>query len=260
MYTKTMRVEDPPPDGAVGTASTEFWPPQGDELPTAKSEEAYRLLRAAILSGEHPPGTRLKEIEVGQQLGMSRTPIREAFRQLHLDSLVSLVPRSGAVVRGWTAADVEEVFALRAVLEGFCASRAAVLMSAPAVVELAELHEELEQRSFVRDVDAEELTRLNSLFHRKIVEGSGNRRIEALLDKITGLPVPWRQSFWDRPRQREAAAIYHREIVEAIRTHDAVRADAVMRSHIYAAKDYFAEAQRSADLQRTLRRSGESPA
>jgi DNA-binding GntR family transcriptional regulator len=217
--------------------------------PGASGLRAYEALRTLILDGRYAPGARLKEVEVAALLGVSRTPVREALLQLEVEGMVELIPRRGAMVRGLTRADVHEIFVLRAVLEAFCASEAAVRMDDASIEHLAELHDEFELgvERWRGDEQAEALVELNTDFHRAVIAGGGNARIAAVLDKLTAVPQAWKCGFWSSRRQRETAVVYHREIVDAVRARDPLRADAVMKSHIYAAKDYFTDQLRRGD-------------
>lgn len=233
------------PDGGDSAASAK-------ELSSAKGKEAYRALQQGIQAGRYPAGSRLKEVDLASELGMSRTPIREAIRQLERDGVVEIIPNRGAAVREWTPDDVEDAYALRAVLEGFCASRAAVRMDTMAIAHLAELHAEFERQVRRSEPDAETLDRLDTAFHHAIVVGSGNARAAEVLPQATEVSRDIKLSFWLSPRAREITLVYYREIVESIRARDAVRAEAVMRSHVFAVKDFFTEYHRSARIQRLL--------
>jgi DNA-binding GntR family transcriptional regulator len=221
-------------------------------LSSAKGREAYFALQAGIQTGRYPPGTRLKEVDLAAELGMSRTPIREAIRQLERDGAVEVVPNRGATVREWSADDVDDAYELRAVLEGFCASRAAVRMDEVSCIHLVELHAEFERQLALEPPPIETLIRLNAAFHRAIVEGSGNVRAGQILPNATEVSRDLKHAFWGSQRAREITLVYHREIVSAIRAHDAVRAEAVMRSHVFAVKDFYSEYQRSERIQRLL--------
>lgn len=242
-HAAAARGEDPEPDRLS-------LPPL---LSSAKGEEAYRAIQNRIQTGRYAAGTRLKEVDLAAELGMSRTPVREAIRQLERDGAVEVVPNRGATVREWTPDDIEDAYSLRAVLEGFCASRAAVRMDPMAVAHLAELHTEFERQLSDEAPDVETLIRLNAAFHRAIVAGSGNARAAEVLPQATEVPREVKRAFWQSSRAREITLVYHREIVEAIRARDAVRAEAVMRSHVFAIKDFFAECQRSARIRSVLR-------
>lgn len=237
-------------------ASARTAPAAGDggvgELSSAKGREAYRAIEEAIRSGHYAAGERLKEVELAAQLDMSRTPIREAIRRLERGGLVEILPGRGAAVRAWTPDDVEDAYSLRAVLEGFSASRAALRMDAGRVARLEQLNGELERRSRDADPDADALIGLNTSFHRLILGASANRRIADVLPEATEVPLPMKRAFWGSARAREAALMYHREIAAAIGARDAVRAEAVMRSHVFAAKDFYTDHQRAARIQRLV--------
>jgi DNA-binding GntR family transcriptional regulator len=220
-------------------------------LSSVKGYEAYLAVQRGIEEGRYPAGTRLKEVDLATDLGMSRTPIREAIRQLERDGVLKVVPNRGAVVRERTADEVEEIYALRAVLEGFCASRAAVRMDAMAIAHLAEVESELERRIRAGD-DIDPLIRLNLAFHEAIVEGSQNTPIAEVLQRATAVPFAMKRAFWQSPRATQATIVHHRGIVGAISAHDAVRAEAAMRSHIFEVKDFFTGQQRAAGIQDLL--------
>ena len=239
-------------DGSGPGASDSDPAPAPELISSAKGKEAYRRIQEGIQSGRYPAGMRLKEVELAAELEMSRTPVREAIRQLERDGVVEVIPNRGATVRAWSPDDIEDAYALRAVLEGFCASRAAVRMDSTAVAHLAELEQEFERQLRAEDIDVATLIRLNAAFHRAIVAGSGNGRVAEVLPHATEVSRNMKQAFWESARAREITLVYHREIVEAIRAHDAVRAEAVMRSHVFAIKDFFTEHQRSARIQRLL--------
>jgi DNA-binding GntR family transcriptional regulator len=224
-------------------------------LGSAKAHEAYHALRQGIDDGRYPAGTRLKEVELARQLGMSRTPIREAFRQLQRDGAITILPNRGAAVRALETEELDDIYALRAVLEGFCASRAATRMDEPAIAQLAAVNAEFERRVRDPDGDIDVLIRLNDVFHGMIVEGSRNERVGDVLQQTIVVPMTVRRGFWTSAHAREMASVYHREIVEAIRSRDAIRAEAVMRSHVYAVKDDYQRRQRAAGIRDLVNRS-----
>jgi DNA-binding GntR family transcriptional regulator len=221
-------------------------------LSTVKAKEAHRLIAQAIEAGRYPAGHRLKEADLAEELGMSRTPIREAIRQLERDGTAEVIPNRGATVRDWTPDDVDDAYALRAVLEGFCASRAAVRMDASAIENVSVLEAEFERRLVEEPPQVDALIRLNAAFHEAIVTGSGNTRAAEVLPKVADVSAAVKRAFWESARARSITLVYHREIVEAIRAHDAVRAEAVMRSHVFAVKDFYTQHQRAARIARLV--------
>ncbi len=209
----------------------------------ASGNHAYQVLRGLVLEGDYRPGSRLKEAEIASRLGVSRTPVREALLQLELEGLVELIPNRGAVVRELSRADVHEILVLRAILEAYCASTAATTMDPGEIDELESLHDRIAEVAAgpASEGREESLVALNTSFHRAVIRGSGNTRIAALLEKLVAIPAAWKTDFWKSKRHRDAAIVYHLEIVDAIHARDPLRADAVMKGHIYAAKDFFVE-------------------
>lgn len=211
---------------------------------SVKAEEAYQALHRGIQTGHYPAGMRLLEVKLAEELGMSRTPVREAIRQLARDGIVEMFANRGARVRGWTPDEVEEAYALRAVLEGFCASRAAMRMGAVGINKLAELHEEMEAELSCSSPDVDRLIELNSSFHRSIVVGSGNSRAIDIVPQSASVSRNIQLSFWSTERVRQTALAYHRELLESIRARDPLRAEAVARSHVFSVKDFIFDYQR----------------
>ena len=81
----------------------------------------FHRLREDILNGKYSEKEELKEVTIGEELGVSRTPVREAFRQLELEGLIQIIPNKGAYVRGITEKDVKDIYMIRSLLEGLCA-------------------------------------------------------------------------------------------------------------------------------------------
>lgn len=224
-------------------------------LQNPKSHEAYAQLHTAITEGRYPPGCRLKEVELAANLGMSRTPIREAIRQLQRDGMVSVLPNRGAVVRTLNEQEIDDTYSLRAVLESYSASRAAARIEPVALGHLEEVHQLFEQAVREHDPlsdDVERLIRLNSVFHDGIAVGANNPRVTDILQRAIEIPVHLRQLYWRNDRERHSAVVHHREIMDALLARDPMRADAAMRTHIYSVKDFYMREHRVAGLQRLL--------
>ncbi|MST33366.1 GntR family transcriptional regulator, partial [Acidimicrobiaceae bacterium USS-CC1] len=108
-------------------------------------EVAYTALRDGIARGEHAAGSRLREEDLAATLGLSRTPVREALRRLQAEGLVEVEPRRGALVATWSADELDEIFELRALVEGYGARRAAARVADAQVGLLEELCEGMEE-------------------------------------------------------------------------------------------------------------------
>jgi DNA-binding GntR family transcriptional regulator len=202
------------------------------------------------MTGRFIGGTRLKEMDLAVELKASRTPIREALMQLQSDGLVTLLPHRGAVVCPLTEKDVEDAFQLRALLEGYGASQAAHQITPAQVDSLERLCYEME-RLPVRNHHPSNMARLldfNDQFHRIVIQASGNCRIAIALRAVMEIPRVYRMYYWRADHERQRSFVYHREMVDAFRKGDALWAEATMKSHIHAARDYLLAKLRAAPL------------
>ena len=215
---------------------------------TAAADRAYGALRAGILDGRYGFGDKLGEIEIAEELGLSRTPVREALRRLGSEGLVEVLPNRGARVRTWTAQDLEETYELRAVLEGLAARRAAARMDPAALDEMDRLAATMmtvdPSLGHRPAGDFAELAALNARFHELIVTAAGSAQLASTLQGLVQLPLVMRTY-----RRYTAAALarshsHHREIVDALRARDGGWAESVMRSHVLAARAVLLDSHR----------------
>ncbi|MEO1226574.1 MAG: GntR family transcriptional regulator [Pseudomonadota bacterium] len=204
-------------------------------------ERAYQIVRRGILDGRLAPGERLKEEDLAQEIGVSRTPIREALRRLDLEGLLSFVPNQGARVADWADQDIEEIFSLRALLESHAAGLAAQRMTPDALDRLRDLATRMEQLVASGDGSpSDALTEANSDFHHLIQEVAGNRRLAAMINNLMEMPVIVNTFRRYRPADLRRSASHHIEMVAAFENRDADWAASVMRSHVRAAYATYA--------------------
>lgn len=192
---------------------------------------AYERLLEEIASGQLPPGTRLREVELAGRLGISRTPVRDAIRQLEADGLVVHVPRAGATIRTLDYTEVMELYEMRAVLEGTAARLAARAASDVEIAELESLNEELA----AAEGDARRSYLLNKQFHRTLLDAARNRYLTRSVNSLEKtLLILGPSTLSETDRAREAVA-EHAAVLEALRAHDGAGAEDLMRRHIEAA-------------------------
>lgn len=221
-----------PPGGLTTTASH-----NGKEVKVATAAaRAYDHLRAAILGGTFDEGSHLSEARLAETLGCSRTPVREALRRLSAEGLVEFLPNRGAHIVTWSTAELEDVFRMRALLEGHGASLAAKEMNQEGIDELIRIADRMDElvdegRPAARD----ELAQLDVLFHRTVLAGGNSKRLLQAHARVVQVPLHHRlMRLYDEPQLRQRMA-HHRELATAIGGGDAVWAEAVMRAHIHSA-------------------------
>ena len=195
---------------------------------------ATEVIREAILDGRLEPGSRLKEEELARDLGISRTPVREALLVLQAEGLTETTPNRGAVVRAHDGADLVDLYQLRALLEGYAARQAAVRVSDE---EIELLRESCDRFDAIAGDDIRELVGENLLFHRAIHAAAGSARLTWMLRRVIELPLVYKSYVWYSPDQKRISAHYHRQITKALSVRDAERAELVMREHIFEARD-----------------------
>ncbi len=201
------------------------------------SDFAYSSIRQGLAAGRWAPGSHLRESELAAELGISRTPVREALRKLASEQLVSFEPHLGVRVAGWSNHDIEEIFALRVELESYAAGQAARHANPVQVAELRGLAEDIEKAAFGgREPDYVRITELNNRFHSLIVAAAGNQRLVGLVVTLVEIPLVVR-TFARFDRQELARSVsHHFDLVEAIGGGNADWAVAVMRAHIHAGR------------------------
>ncbi len=200
------------------------------------SDSAVDGVRGLILRGEYAPGDRLGEVELAETLGVSRTPVREALRQLAAEGLVELVPNKGARVIAWTPGELEQVFELRAQVEGFAAHQAALRATDDDIAHLAELAEAHSRATAARDRDPELVYELNGAFHGLVAATAGGASLQGVLGGLVHTVVLHRTLHTFDDAAMERSSRHHLEIVDAVRARDGVWAESVMRAHLLAAR------------------------
>jgi DNA-binding GntR family transcriptional regulator len=205
-----------------------------DPDPGHASDHAYRLIRGQILSGARAGGDWLREGDLAESIGVSRTPVREALRRLTAEGLVHYERNRGVQVAAWTAADLDEIFSLRSVLEPW-ACRLAASSASVDLDELDRLAHDMDAAARGSVADVDRITELNNRFHRLILDGSGNRRLGSVVSSVVRVPLVWQtfSHYSDADLARSLA--HHHELVAALTAGDPDWAESVMRSHVRAA-------------------------
>ena len=212
------------------------------QLARNASEIACELIREAIVDGRLEPGRPLKEEELARELGISRTPVREALRVLQTEGLVTSTPNRSAVVRSHDADELAQMYELRALLEGYAARCAAPRISEEGLERLRESCARF--ASLVHDDDLSELVKENVNFHQIVLEAAGNPRLSGMVRSVIELPLVYRSYLWYSAEQKLISEHYHRQIAKALEDRDAERAELIMKEHVYEARDLLAASLR----------------
>lgn len=214
-------------------------------------------IRSKILTGEYGPEGRLVEEQIAGELGVSRTPVRQALTIIEAEGLVEIFPNRGAIVASFSFDEVWSVYDLRAVLEGLAARRATESIGEAELEKLRGLASEMEQLDrelreantapgrLSDDVHKERircLVNANQDFHQTIVAASRNRRLEKLMRRTVQLPMVLKAFSWYRPAERAVINHQHRKVLRALESGDAQRAELVMTEHIYEGRDVILRA------------------
>lgn len=199
------------------------------------SARVYRSIRDDILEGKYVSGDELKEKNIGDELGVSRTPVREALRQLELEGLVSIVPNKGAVVVGVSVRDIQDIYEIRALLEGLCAKWAASNISDEQITEMEEnmlLSEFHESKG-----NYEQLVALDNRFHEIMYEASGSKELKRVLKDYHEYVLRVRKNSLGSATRAKNSTAEHRKIAEAIKAHDSALAEKCAKTHIKSTKE-----------------------
>lgn len=202
-------------------------------------EIVFETLREAIISGRLKPGERMMEIQLAEELGVSRTPVREAIRKLELEGLVVMVPRKGAYVGDISSRDIVEVFEVRGALESLAAGLAAERIT---VEELENLERILVRiADCVEHKDLKELIEADAEFHDELYKASRNRKLAQIILNSREQIQRFRSTSLATPGRMKDALDEHKKIVEAISQRNVALAQKLALEHIENAEDRLME-------------------
>ncbi|PZX34496.1 putative transcriptional regulator, HTH GntR [Cupriavidus phytorum] len=202
---------------------------QAASLP--RSERAYQQLRAAIQAGQLSPGTRLREVELAESLGLSRTPVREALSRLESEGLVVNEPNRGMMVTQLDASMVSELYVMREVLEGTAAALAARHATD---VEISLLRDIVERDLAIAN-DPDRLALNNRLFHETLHRCAHNRYLLKTLRSLHESMALLGRTTLAVPGRARSSYEEHISLVEALEQRDPTLAEQIARRHIQQA-------------------------
>jgi len=192
--------------------------------------KVFSRLENDILNGIYKAGESFTEARVADDLGVSRTPVREAIRQLELEGLVSYVPNKGATVKGLSKEDIEDIGEIRMKIEGIAARRASMKISKE---QIAELEEVIALETFhTQRMELSSLLQLDSQFHDVIFRASGSRLLSQTLRQFHHYLQQVRDLSMQSSERAEKTLAEHQSIFEAIKNGQSERAETQMVQHV----------------------------
>ncbi|QCX33003.1 GntR family transcriptional regulator [Caloramator sp. E03] len=190
----------------------------------------YNILRENILDGKYKPGENLIELKLANELHVSRTPVREAIRQLELEGLVESIPNKGVIVKGITKKDMEDIYKIRIVLEGLAARWAIEQITDEKLKQMKELYELMEFYTQKNDID--QIADLNTKFHDVIFTSTNSNILQHILRDFQ-FYVKWaRHESLTTPGRKEQALKEHYDILKAFESRDAEAAVKYLTIHV----------------------------
>ena len=195
--------------------------------------KVFQQIRSDIINGKYKENDELRENTIGKELGVSRTPVREALRQLELEGLVSIIPNRGAFVTGISHKDIKDIYLIRSLLEGLCARWAAENISEEKLTELEEIIVLSEfQINRENGGSPNQITALDGRFHAALYEASGSRILARVLTDFHNYVKMARLTSVASQERARRSIREHRQILRAIRERDGELAEQLANEHI----------------------------
>ena len=209
-------------------------------------ELVLEVLREAIIKGDLKPRERLMEIQLAEELGVSRTPVREALRKLELEGFIVMLPRKGAYVSDISLKDITEVFEIRAALEGLSAALAAERITDEEIEDMEKLL--AEKNEAINKNDIKRLIEADTKFHDAIYNASRNEKLWGIINNLREQIQRYRAASLSYPGRMKQSLVEHRAIVEAIESRDINLSRRAAQEHIENAENSLIEAMKKDDL------------
>ncbi|XVG95719.1 GntR family transcriptional regulator [Eubacteriales bacterium KG127] len=200
-------------------------------------ESVYSKIKKKILVGDMKPGTRIVEANLAESLGVSRTPVREAIRQLEKEGMVTVIePRRGCYISNVSVKDMVDILEVREELDALAASLAAGRASEEEIQEMEKVSGLY--REAIYENDTENIIKFDEMFHKMIVAASGNKSLIAVSKTIQDMALRFRYIYYDNFSRYENMPFEHRHILEAIRGGDREKAKEIAKDHVEKLKKF----------------------
>jgi len=201
-------------------------------------EEAYRHIQQALRFGRYRAGERLIPEDIANEIGMSRMPVREALRRLATEGLVLIRPNRGCIVAGLTLDEIYETFEMRSVLEGLAVRLAMPRIDADVIEELEVLLDRMERAGARGGSD---WVVRHQEFHSYMCDLSSRPKLIRQIAALHVVIEPYLRIWFDYVQKPHSAREEHQAVIDALRSGDAVRAEAVMQEHVLGTAPMLAD-------------------
>lgn len=210
-------------------------------------------LRQAIQDGNLQPGERLMEIPLAEELGVSRTPIREAIRKLELEGFVVMIPRRGAYVANISLKDITQVFEIRSALEELAAGLAAERITTEEVEVLERMLVEINEHMESKNMD--KVVAADIEFHEVLYKASRNEKLAEIVNNLREQTFRFRSVSMNQPGRLAKTWEEHRQLVEAISAHNATQARKIARLHMEHSEQTLLAGMQDANVAQSVEKS-----
>jgi len=192
-------------------------------------EKILETIRDAIMSGALKPGEKVAEPELAERFGISRTPIREAFRQLESEGYLTVIPRKGAVVVSFSPKEIEEFYAIKSILEGYAARRACLNLTTREIEKLTAINEKL--RQLAGEGDLKHFFKVHSDFHDTFIRACNNEKLQEMIGNLVNKFQRLRLASLSLPGRMLISVQEHEKIVDAFLARDEELAEQLVRKN-----------------------------
>lgn len=207
------------------------------ERPLTLRERIVEFVKDSVIKGRLKPGERVPEHEIAESLGISRTPIREAFRQLESERFITVIPRKGAIVSPITPKDVEDFYSIKSLLEGYAAREACAKFTEKEIKRLKSLNQQMTRCA--EDNDVKGFFRLDNLFHETFLKSCGNDRLCTLAHQIVQQFERFRVTALSLPGRMLASVKQHEEIISAFVQQNGDRVEMLVRENARLSAEFL---------------------
>lgn len=211
----------------------DFYPTNDSSL----RNKVFKYIKSQIINGVYAPGEALLELKLADELGVSRTPVREAIRLLEVEGLVETTAKKGAVVLGISHKDVEDIYAIRELVEGLAARLAVERMNPLELREMQKIYDLME--FYAQKNDVEELAELDNRFHQLIYEASGSKILNLTLSNLHQYIQLARLESLKKKNRLPHTIDEHRAILEAFLNKNPDKAEKALTEHVKQARSYW---------------------